>query len=326
MADKKRQDMTYKAFALFRWFVFLGLCINSVYACDSTSSANTPECYEQVQCTRGYVCGSGLCTEADYDLYSYESEINEAAQAFLQNLKERQLNVATAESLTSGMIASSLVNIPLYGAYVYGGFATYDSDAKRKLLGVRVGDVYTRECALEMAAGTLIHSRALVSVAVTGKAGPVSKDDLASLGVVDVAISIRTDTPLGDSAVPEDTEFPQTYTTLYERINVCDENGHAQTRDLCQKYKVEATEDEQGFVSPGVLSLVRKLIRQDTVLQALVLGTRHLKSYICEDVDGQVVCPNLMGLCRESYDGDYEEYGEPSWVIKEHLVECLSQS
>lgn len=325
MAGKKRQDMLYRAVPFLLGFAILGLCVAFLSACDSTSSASTLKCYEQAQCGRGDVCDSGSCTEASYDLYSYESEINEAAQEFLQNLKERHLNVATAESLTCGMIVSSLVNVPFYGRYVYGGFATYDSDAKRKFLGVRVGDVYTRECALEMAAGTLMHSRALVSVAVTGEAGPVPKENLASLGVVDVAISIRTDKPLGDSAIPEDPEFPQTYTTLYERINVCEENGHAQTRDLCEKSKIEATEDEQGHVSLGVLSLARKLIREDTVVQALVLGTRHLKSYICENVDGKVVCPSLMGLCREPYDGDYKEYGEPSQVIEEHLVECLER-
>ncbi|MBT7070617.1 MAG: CinA family protein [Anaerolineae bacterium] len=323
MTGEKKQNMLFRAVAGFLGFAILGLFAAYLSACDSTSSAYTLECYQQAQCGRGDVCNSGFCTEANYDLYSYEGEINEAAEEFLQNLKERHLNVATAESLTSGMIVSSLVNVPFYGAYVYGGFATYDSDAKRVFLGVRVGNVYTRECALEMAAGTLVHSRALVSVAVTGEAGPVPKEDLTSLGVVDVAISIRTEKPLGDSAIPEDPEFPQTYTTLYKRINVCEEDGREQTRNLCEKYKVEATEDEQGFVSPGVLSLTRKLIRQDTVLNALVLGTRHLKTYTCKDVDGQVVCPSLMGLCREPYDGDYEDYGEPSKVIKEHLVECL---
>ena len=320
----KRNRAFYSELLLvFLGLAVLGLCVTYLSACDSTSSAYTLGCYQQAQCGRGGVCNSGFCTEASYDLYSYEGEINEAAEEFLQNLKERHLNVATAESLTSGMIVSSLVNVPFYGAYVYGGFATYDSDAKRVFLGVRVGNVYTRECALEMAAGTLVHSRALVSVAVTGEAGPVPKEDLASLGVVDVAISIRTEKPLGESAIPVDPEFPQTYTTLYKRINVCEDDGREQTRNLCEKYKIEATEHVQGFVSPGVLSLTRKLIRQDTVLNALVLGTRHLKSYTCEDVDGQVVCPSLMGLCREPYDGDYEDYGEPSRVIKENLVECL---
>ena len=323
MKSEKKQNMLFRAVVVFLGFAILGICVVSLSACNNTSSASTPECYQQAQCGRGDICNSGFCTEARYDLYSYEGEINEAAKEFLQNLKERNLNVATAESLTSGMIVSSLVNVPFFGAYVYGGFATYDSDAKRIFLGVRVGNVYTRECALEMAAGTLVHSRALVSVAVTGEAGPVFKDNLASLGVVDVAISIRTEEPLGDSAIPDDPEFPQTYTTLYKRINVCEEDGREQTRNLCEKYKVEATEDEQGFVSAGVLSLTRKLIRQDTVLQALLLGTRHLKSYTCEDVDGKVVCPSLMGLCREPYDGDYEKYHEPSSVIEEHLVECL---
>jgi hypothetical protein len=142
---------------------------------------------------------------------------------------------------------------------------------------------------------------------------------------VDVAISIRTDQPVGNSAMPQDPDFPQTYATLHRRINVCGDDGHTETRNLCEKYKIEASEDPQGFVSPGVLSLARKLIRQDTVLQALVLGARHLERYECNHFGGQVVCQGLMGWCPEPCDGDYELYGEPSWVIEEHLAECLDE-
>lgn len=275
-------------------------------------------CGVQADCARGQVCMTNFCVEATSNLYSYEDEIHTTAQAFLESLKARQLNVVTAESLTSGMIVSSLIDVPLYGAYVYGGFATYDSDAKRQFLGVKVGDVYTKECSLEMAAGALTHSRALVGVAVTGKAGPVTKTDLDNLGVVDVAVSIRTDVAGQGSVIPNDASFPQSFTTAQKRINNCGVDGHQWTRDLCEKYKIEATEDKDGRVSAGVLNLVRKLIRQDTVIQAVTLGKNHLETYQCEKVGDKVVCPNLSGLCIADYDGIYSSYGDPSWVIAGH--------
>ena len=286
---------------------------------NTTGSKSGRRCRSQADCAYGRVCLARRCVVASDDLISYTDDIHMAARPFLDDLKARQLNVVTAESLTSGMIVSSLVDVPLYGAYVYGGFATYDSDAKRLFLGVKVGDVYTEECALEMTAGALTHSRALVGVAVTGKAGPVAKTDLDSLGVVDVAVSIRTNQAGSGSDIPVDTSFPQTFTTVHQRINVCEGDGHQTTQDVCDKYKLEAAADPNGFSSPEVLSLVRQLIRQDTVIDALVLGRSHLDGYVCDNSSGTPVCPNLAALCPEPFDGTYSAYGEPSSVIQQHL-------
>jgi len=275
-------------------------------------------CAKQADCVRGYICFNSACTAPTNELIDYSSEIDQVAMGFLDELKSHQLNVVTAESLTAGMIISSIDDVPNYGSYLYGGFSTYDSDAKRQFLGVKVGDVYTKECSLEMAIGAIMHSRALVGVSVTGKAGPVDKSDLQSLGVVDVAVSIRTDVAAAGSDIPDDPSFPQTFTSVSRRIYVCDSNGHKETVDLCDKYKIEAAADPQGFVSTGVLDLVRKLIRQDTVINALTLGTTHLDTYNCQMVGQKVVCPNLSQLCTASYDGMYIAYGEPSWVIDSH--------
>lgn len=295
-----------------------------------TSCASSPAgtvCHTQLECQRGLVCHAGVCQTATLDLDDYTEEINQAGKLLLDELKARQLNVVTAESLTAGMIVSSLVNVPNYGAYVYGGFATYDSDAKRQFLGVRVGDVYTRECSLEMAIGALLHSRALVAVAVTGKAGPVDKGDLDSLGVVDVGVSIRTDQAAPGSDLPEDPSFPQTFTSLSRRIQLCDDDGHATTREVCDKYKAEAVADEKGYVSADVLALVRKLVRQDTVLKAAGIATAHLQAYYCEMVDQKVVCPYLGQVCAADYDGLYSTFGEPTWVIAQATgaVACQAQ-
>ena len=95
----------------------------------SLPHAAGPACTLQSECAAGKICFEGFCSDTTIDMYSYSDEIHRASQAFLDSLKARQLNVITAESVTGGMIISSLVDIPLYGAYIYGGVATYDSDA-----------------------------------------------------------------------------------------------------------------------------------------------------------------------------------------------------
>ena len=114
-----------------------------------------------------------------------------AATNLLLELRKRNLNIVTAESLTAGLIVSRLVDIPTFGQNIYGGFVVYDTDAKRKMLNVDTPSVYSDETATQMAIGALLNSRAMVALAVTGNAGPVSHGQLGALGVVDIGCAVR---------------------------------------------------------------------------------------------------------------------------------------
>ena len=105
-------------------------------------------------------------------------------------LRKYNLNLVTLESLTAGLVAKSLVDIPSFGANLYGGLIVYDTSAKRSWLGVTTPSVYSRETAKQMAEGGLRQSRALVSLAVTGNSSP-SPEHLEALGAVDMGLSIR---------------------------------------------------------------------------------------------------------------------------------------
>lgn len=107
-----------------------------------------------------------------------------AAAAATATLREVNHQVVTAESLTGGLIFSTLANIPYGGGHKYGAFSVYDTDAKRIFLGVKAPDVYTRQCAAEMAAGALRHSNASMAIAVTGNAMPDQSNptDIPRLG------------------------------------------------------------------------------------------------------------------------------------------------
>ena len=88
---------------------------------------------------------------------------------------DRYLQIATSESLTCGLIMSTLVDIPWAGYAKYGGFGVYDTDAKRVFNSVKVDNVYTHKCASEMAIGVLKNSNATIAIAVTGNAMPLNE-------------------------------------------------------------------------------------------------------------------------------------------------------
>ena len=105
------------------------------------------------------------------------SDMGELADRFLQACANRKILVATAESCTGGMIISLLTDIPGSSSMVDRGFVTYSNEAKTEMIGVspatldKFGAV-SSETAQEMAAGALARSRAGITLAVTGIAGP----------------------------------------------------------------------------------------------------------------------------------------------------------
>ncbi len=109
------------------------------------------------------------------------------------------LMVATAESCTGGLIAGLLTAIPGSSSVVERGFVTYSNAAKAEMLGVerrmieRHGAV-SREVAVEMARGALAHSRADLSISVTGIAGPGGGSAAKPVGLVHFGFARRPDT------------------------------------------------------------------------------------------------------------------------------------
>ncbi|MBZ9794254.1 CinA family protein [Mesorhizobium sp. ES1-4] len=99
------------------------------------------------------------------------------AAALLEACRERGIMLATAESCTGGMIIAALTDIAGSSAVVDRGFITYSNEAKMDMLGVRATTLdahgaVSRETAIEMAEGALARSRAGLTLAVTGIAGP----------------------------------------------------------------------------------------------------------------------------------------------------------
>lgn len=85
--------------------------------------------------------------------------------------------LVTAESCTGGWIAKVVTDIAGSSEWFDCGMAVYSYEAKQAMLGVHpqtleVHGAVSRETAIEMVSGALVHSGASVAVAVTGIAGP----------------------------------------------------------------------------------------------------------------------------------------------------------
>ena len=99
------------------------------------------------------------------------------ARAVLEACDKRGLMLATAESCTGGMVASTLVDIPGSSSVVERGFVTYSNAAKTDLLGV-ASDLINEHGAVSepvaraMAEGALSRAPVGLAVAITGIAGP----------------------------------------------------------------------------------------------------------------------------------------------------------
>ena len=100
-----------------------------------------------------------------------------AARGVVHALADAGLTVATGESLTAGLVAARLADVPGASAVLHGGVVAYQNAVKTGLLGVpedlltRVGAV-DADVARRMALGARAALGADVGVATTGVAGP----------------------------------------------------------------------------------------------------------------------------------------------------------
>ncbi len=120
-------------------------------------------------------------------VFGVDDETMEVAVA--QRLVARGLTFGVAESLTGGLIASRLVNVPGASAWFKGGVVAYDSQVKFDVLGVPAGRVVTEPAAAAMAEGARSVTHADVGLGITGVAGPEDQEGVAP-GTVFVGLAL----------------------------------------------------------------------------------------------------------------------------------------
>ena len=126
----------------------------------------------------------------------YSPEILKLAETVLAEARAKGLKIATAESCTGGLVAGALTEIAGSSDVFERGFVTYSNDAKQDCLGViedtldKFGAV-SAPTAVAMAEGAIANSKAQLSVAVTGVAGPGGGSKEKPVGLVHFAAARR---------------------------------------------------------------------------------------------------------------------------------------
>ncbi|MBS9774424.1 MAG: CinA family protein [Tenacibaculum sp.] len=111
-------------------------------------------------------------------------------------LKSKGLTVSTAESMTGGKLASTIVSVAGASQYYKGSFITYSADLKQKLLGVpkEVIDKYSvvsKEVAEIMASLVKEKTETDFGISVTGNAGPTTDVNTKDVGLVFIGIASK---------------------------------------------------------------------------------------------------------------------------------------
>jgi nicotinamide-nucleotide amidase len=114
-------------------------------------------------------------------------------------LQQHGWMLASAESCTGGLIAAHCTDLPGSSNWFERGFVTYSNDAKHEMLGVdnhliEQHGAVSKEVVEQMVLGALRHSRAQVTVATSGIAGPTGASADKPVGTVWFAWATPSDT------------------------------------------------------------------------------------------------------------------------------------
>lgn len=138
----------------------------------------------------------------------------------VEMLAAQKETVSVAESLTGGMLASRLVDVPGASAVLCESYVTYSNEAKQRLLGVsgetlRAYGAVSEQCAREMAEGCLRASGADWALATTGIAGPDGGTPEKPVGTVYIACAGRRGAVVRALKLRGDRTRVRTMTCLY---------------------------------------------------------------------------------------------------------------
>ena len=111
----------------------------------------------------------------------------------LQLLRERGWRLGLAESVTGGLVAGRITNVPGSSEVFVGSVVSYASEVKFEVLGVDPGPVVNEQAARQMAEGARRVLHTDVAVSLTGVAGPAEQDGMpAGTLCVGIALPDRT--------------------------------------------------------------------------------------------------------------------------------------
>lgn len=107
----------------------------------------------------------------------------------LKMLRTRGWTLGLAESVTGGLVAGRITNVPGASEVFAGSVVSYASEVKFDLLGVEPGPVVSETAAMQMASGARRVLHTDVALALTGVAGPAEQDGMP-VGTLCAAVAL----------------------------------------------------------------------------------------------------------------------------------------
>lgn len=108
--------------------------------------------------------------------------LDQLAERLVQRLRERSWTIATGESLTAGLVSSTIASVPGCSAVFRGTVVAYAPEVKTEILNVPVEllrqGIVTEEVARALAEGARSRLKATVGIGTTGAAGPDGHDGM----------------------------------------------------------------------------------------------------------------------------------------------------
>lgn len=127
------------------------------------------ECDEQLDHWEQVICG-----ELGDLVFGTNDDTMESV--VLEVCRQRDLTLATAESVTGGLVGARLTAIPGASTVFRGAIVSYATEVKQTLLGVGDGPVVSESAARQMAHGVRERLGADIGLSLTGVAGPDEQD------------------------------------------------------------------------------------------------------------------------------------------------------
>jgi nicotinamide-nucleotide amidase len=151
------------------------------------------------------------------------ADLSSLAARVLDRLRSRAETIATAESLTGGLVGATLTAIPGASEAYRGGAIVYATDVKATLLDVPTALLAQRgavdpDVAIAMAEGVRRRLAATWGVALTGVAGPDPQDGKEP-GLVYIAVAGLDGCIVAEHRLPGDRDAV--------RVTACREALHA---------------------------------------------------------------------------------------------------
>lgn len=133
--------------------------------------------------------GGSKAAEEDTGADSEFDDLLGLAQELVKRARASHVRIATAESLTGGMIGAAITSVPGSSDVFLGGVMSYVNDVKRGVLGVDADSLaewgaVSERVACEMAQGAREKLGADLAVSVTGIAGPGGAEPGKPVGTV----------------------------------------------------------------------------------------------------------------------------------------------